>query len=92
MQHAAHPPGNVGTEAMGTMYSLADVNRSKKERTVREVIPKLKSTADADVGVGSTLRARLRIHVWGVAAIPGAATSMTLVIPSRIFLIAQSFV
>ncbi len=40
MQRAVRSPGGnilyVGTEAMGTMYRLADVNRSKKERTVRE--------------------------------------------------------
>jgi hypothetical protein len=36
-QRAVCPPGSsrvyVGTEAMGTMYSLADVYHSKKERT-----------------------------------------------------------
>jgi hypothetical protein len=41
----------VGTEAMGIMYRLVDVNRSKKERTVREAMTKLKSTADKDVGI-----------------------------------------
>jgi hypothetical protein len=46
---------------------------------------KLKSTADEDVGIALTSRARLRIYVWGVAAIPGEVSSMTLVIPSRRF-------
>jgi hypothetical protein len=47
---------------------------------VREAMTKLKSAADEDVGLALTSRAGVRIHVRGVAAVPGAATSMTIVI------------
>jgi hypothetical protein len=51
----------------------------------------LKSTGDADVDVALSSRARMPIHVRGVAAVPGAATSMIMVIPCRTFvLIAQN--
>jgi hypothetical protein len=53
----------------------------------------LKTAANEDVGVELTSRARMRIHVRGVAAVPGAATSMTMVIPCRIcFVIGPSVV
>jgi hypothetical protein len=51
----------------------------------------LKSAGDADVDVALSSRARRPIHVRGVAAVPGAATSMIMVIPCRTFvLIAQN--
>jgi archaellum biogenesis ATPase FlaH len=64
----------------------------KQERLVREGITRLKSAADEDVGIALTSTAQMRIRVWGVAAVPGAATSMTMVIPYNIFLTAQSVV
>jgi hypothetical protein len=48
---------------------------------------KLKITTDDDVGIVLTSRAWMRIHVWGVAAVQGAPSSMTLVISSRTFVL-----
>jgi hypothetical protein len=63
MQHARiRPPGSsrvyVGTEAKGTMYSLANVNHSlKKKEWWGEAMTKLKSTTEKDVDIALTSKA-----------------------------------
>jgi hypothetical protein len=53
----------LGTEEMGTMYSLADMNPSKKVRMMREAMTELKNTADIDVDIALTSRAQMPIYV-----------------------------